>query len=1137
MPIKGLKGGIGSKALGYGLGAAAAAAEATDAEFNQTVLLLHGDGSEGAGNTAALGDPNYKAFKDNSTSAHAIAVNGDAYGNDFSPYYYADGYWSVAFDGSSALRIPAASMAFGTGDYTVQALIYVTKLPASDAVIYDARTGSGGLDHYLFVKNVSGSVYLRYRQGFGSAATGTIAISLNEWTHVAITRESGTVKSYVNGTLDSTHTSSTANLTKGNDIEIGYSTNDSNYGFDGYISNFRINIGTAETISVPTSPLTDSSHSFLGLQSSRFIDNSTNNRSITVATGTPKVSTNTPFTVTKTANVGSGFFDGDGDYLETISSQVIPSSNFTIEAFVYVTSTDATQAIVSQGTGSSDGGRTFLGVEDGGSAAKWTAQIGGIQVYSNITPVLHTWHYIAMTYDGSTIRLYLNGTEIDTGSTTSAVSNTTLKVGSLWGAGYNFFGYISDVRISDTVKTISSVPTTSLSSDSNTDLLTCQYSGAVRNVGFLDDSKYNHQITRNGDASMGTFSPFSLEDGYWSNFFNGSSSIEFTDSSDFTVGTSDWIVEVWIYLTTLDNNSYQAIIAQWGNSESYQLLWDTNSSNTRWWLGLSGIANLTWDDTGMTANEWHFLQLVKSGTTYQIWRNGTQVGTDTTQAGTIADSARPLHVGTTENSSNADLYRWNGYLSNLRIRIGTSLTKESSVPTTPLTADSDTKLLTCQSNRFIDNSSSSHSVTVVSTPKVQPFSPIAPSRSYSKDAVSGSAYFDGSGDELATTFYGLTGTGDYTISFWIYMPAYVSTDNNGGDGGFVYVYSQGASHPTYSLSVNITKAGKVVVGDSTNFSGTWMSTFNHAGSYDTAHSLKLGQWNYVHLYRESGTLKIYGNGGLQLSISQSSAIPSPYQDAKLISGQNQCFLSNFRVIDGTAITDTTLPTAPFLDSGSNYDDTVLLTRFDNAGIIDHTMKNNFETENNVRISGQQTKFGTGSIYFDGTTDKLVIPHTNDFLDLGINGEPFTMEVWAYPTNTMAGSGQMISKGGGTASWSTSSGAQYQWTIVSSVVLWNFNVGGSAASLGGGTVTLNTWQHLAVTYDGTTTRTFLNGTQQNTTTNTYTAPTTRNVQYIGMTQSGGYTQAYYGYLDDFRITKGVARYTSSFTAPTEAFANR
>ena len=48
---------------------------------------------------------------------------------------------------------------------------------------------------------------------------------------------------------------------------------------------------------------------------------------------------------------------------------------------------------------------------------------------------------------------------------------------------------------------------------------------------------------------------------------------------------------------------------------------------------------------------------------------------------------------------------------------------------------------------------------------------------------------------------------------------------------------------------------------------------------------------------------------------------------------------------------------------------VFLLSGNNAGIIDHTMKNNLESRNNTRISGQQAKFGTGSIYFDGTTDE------------------------------------------------------------------------------------------------------------------------------------------------------------------------
>ena len=53
MPVKSLKGGIGVRPLGFGLGAAE---EETEPNFNQTVLLLHADGSEGAGDTSNLGD-------------------------------------------------------------------------------------------------------------------------------------------------------------------------------------------------------------------------------------------------------------------------------------------------------------------------------------------------------------------------------------------------------------------------------------------------------------------------------------------------------------------------------------------------------------------------------------------------------------------------------------------------------------------------------------------------------------------------------------------------------------------------------------------------------------------------------------------------------------------------------------------------------------------------------------------------------------------------------------------------------------------------------------------------------------------------------------------------------------------------
>ena len=81
---------------------------------------------------------------------------------------------------------------------------------------------------------------------------------------------------------------------------------------------------------------------------------------------------------------------------------------------------------------------------------------------------------------------------------------------------------------------------------------------------------------------------------------------------------------------------------------------------------------------------------------------------------------------------------------------------------------------------------------------------------------------------------------------------------------------------------------------------------------------------------------------------------------------------------------------------------------------------------------------------------------------------------------------------------------------------------------------NTWYHVAVTRSGSTWRLFLNGTQEDSVTQsdqlTDSGSTTRLGNYgPSATASHGLN----GYIEDFRITRGVARYTSNFTAPTSA----
>jgi hypothetical protein len=81
----------------------------------------------------------------------------------------------------------------------------------------------------------------------------------------------------------------------------------------------------------------------------------------------------------------------------------------------------------------------------------------------------------------------------------------------------------------------------------------------------------------------------------------------------------------------------------------------------------------------------------------------------------------------------------------------------------------------------------------------------------------------------------------------------------------------------------------------------------------------------------------------------------------------------------------------------------------------------------------------------------------------------------------------------------------------------------------------TWQYIAIARSGTTLKGYVNGSSVVTTTSTYNFSAVTNT-YIGSNPSTG-SQDFNGYLDDLRITKGYARYTSNFTPPTSALITK
>ena len=637
--------------------------------------------------------------------------------------------------------------------------------------------------------------------------------------------------------------------------------------------------------------------------------------------------------------------------------------------------------------------------------------------------------------------------------------------------------------------------------------------GAQNNT-FLDSSTNNFTITRNGNTTQGTFSPYGNN---WSNYFDGSGDyLELASNSAFNMNTY-CCLEAWVCYTTIGTSTI--IVCR---DSSYLLAYN--------FTAIGGTANKfvftinngsSWQAVSSTttpvAGVWYHVVGIKDNTTLRIYINGTQENT-AAFSGTAVTGSNVMGIGANQNTQNMA-----GYVSNTRLVLGASsgvlpYTSNFTSPTTPLTAVSGTVLLTCQSNRFIDNSSNNFTITKFGDTSIQCFSPFSPSAAYSTSVIGGSGYFDGSGDYLTAPSNAAFALGSvFTIEAWVYL--------------------------------NATPSGEVVVtcfGTSNGFQFGWQSgsAFGLAASgvawrLTGANTATANSWNHVVVSR-SGTgtnqtsIFINGvrtaNGTVSDAFSTTSGcyIGSDYSAGGLFAG----YMSNLRIVKGTAIYDPTqttltVPTAPL----TAVSGTSALLNYTNAGIYDNAMMNDLETVGNAQVSTSVVKFGTGSMAFDGTGDGLSTPYNTTY-DMG-SGD-FTYEWWMNPNSQPSQAGIFVQ--------SPNAGAFGPiWLVYESGIMrlyattanGSWNIANQAQI--SGTIATGTWTHFALTRSGGVWRSFVNGTQYWTITNSGSLYVLNTSMYIGIFGDG--SRGYDGYLDDFRITKGYARYTANFTPPTAAFPNQ
>lgn len=192
--------------------------------------------------------------------------------------------------------------------------------------------------------------------------------------------------------------------------------------------------------------------------------------------------------------------------------------------------------------------------------------------------------------------------------------------------------------------------------------------------------------------------------------------------------------------------------------------------------------------------------------------------------------------------------------------------------------------------------------------------------------------------------------------------------------------------------------------------------------------------------------------------------------------------------------------------------------------------------NQAYISSNFSKFYGSSLLCTPYTDQRYI-HTPNSSSLHLGTQDFTIEGWFYFTSTTVGYQALASHSGDTAD------QQNGWIIIMEnnntgpFFLATSGAGGWPISFSSNTVpTANTWNHLAVTRSGSVFRMFLNGTlvASQTTTTSIAAPSSRELRVGSYNFFPGGQRGFQGYIQDFRVYVGVAKYTTSFTPPDRIF---
>jgi len=626
------------------------------------------------------------------------------------------------------------------------------------------------------------------------------------------------------------------------------------------------------------------------------------------------------------------------------------------------------------------------------------------------------------------------------------------------------------------------------------------------NNNITDSSTNNHSITVNGDAHAGTFSPY--RSGSYSIYFDGTGDyLTIPQTSNVgNFGTGEFTVELWFKPINADDQMYfvdfRTSVAGFQISRRVNNTIRVRNGGTTL---ITGSTQLTDFDTW-----YHVLVHRNSNNELKLFVNGTQEGGTITghTDNYVADTSGVWCIAQDYSGSN----RVDGYMTDLRVTQGEAITPPSGGPTERLSATSNTKFLYSGTGYIADthNStpSSNHSITVNGDPETKPFSPYDYGE-YAATDHGGSVYFDGSGDALriADNSSIQLGTSPFTIEGWFYC-----TDTTPTQG---ILAKRDASSEYWRW---------IITGGNLNF--RFQSAGGGSFAFNTV-SVPVNTWCHFAVTRDSNSdIRQFING-----ISTQNAINSTGNhdisgstlrvgEYELNTGHFNGFVSDIKIVKNSALytSDFTPQTAPLSSSGAE-----LHIKGTDASIIDKSQGANLKLVETTGSTARVKFVGSKSIYTGGNSAaKIRLDASNPLYNLSYGQGDFTVEGWFWPIDNTNNPKFYMD------AISTSTYWQLYYLSGTGITLRANNTGIYSTETGD-SFAESTWQHIALCRAGSNYKVFYNGTEIINVTSTHQIGSNSQKTIGGTDLNTGNNLR--GYIQDFRITKGLARYTANFTPPT------